>query len=82
MTDTLYCTIDTLRVREEDKIKGQAGAVRMAIAAEIRIGRTLELALRCGSRNLVKVDNANRTAILDEERKVLPGGCRNPRKGK
>jgi hypothetical protein len=36
MTDTLYCTIDTSRVGEEERSKAQPGAVRKAIEEEIR----------------------------------------------
>ena len=36
MTDTLYCTIDTSRVGEEERNKAQPGAVRKAIEEEIR----------------------------------------------
>lgn len=36
MTDTLYCTVDTSRVGEEDRSKAQPGAVRRAIEEEIR----------------------------------------------
>ena len=36
MTDTLYCTVDTSRVREEDRNKAQPGAIRQAIEREIR----------------------------------------------
>lgn len=34
MTDTLYCTIDTSRVRAEEMSKAQPGAVRKAIEEE------------------------------------------------
>jgi hypothetical protein len=37
MTNTLYCTIDTLRVKEEERSKVQPRAVRKAIKEEIRI---------------------------------------------
>jgi hypothetical protein len=36
MTDTIYCTVDTSRVREEDKDKIQPGAIRGAIEKEMR----------------------------------------------
>jgi hypothetical protein len=36
LTDTLYCTIDTSRVEEEDKNKAHPGAIRKAIEEEIR----------------------------------------------
>ena len=36
MTDTLYCTIDTSRVEEEERSKTQPGVVRKAIEEEIR----------------------------------------------
>jgi hypothetical protein len=36
MTDTLYYTIDTSRVGEEDKNKAQPGPIRKAIEEEIR----------------------------------------------
>lgn len=116
MTDTLYCTVDTSRVGEEDRIKAQPGTIRQAIekemrateghegwrcAAVIRDARNMErIRVACrdeaelqrvkeaaqktaaaGARVLrdqlypVKVDNANRTAILDQEGKVLPGAA-------
>ena len=116
MTDTLYCTIDMSRVREEDKNKAQPGAIRRAVeeeirtmegqdkwrcAAVIRDGRNTErIKIACrdeaelqrvkeaaqkmaaeGARVLrdqlypVKVDNANRSAVLDAEGKVLPGAA-------
>jgi hypothetical protein len=113
ITDTLYCTIDTSRVEEEERSKAQPGTVRKAIEEEIRtvqghtnwrcaavirdarnteririacrdeaeLQRVKEAAQKtvaAGARVLrdqlypVKVDNANRTAILDQEGKVLP----------
>ena len=36
MTDTLYCTIDTSRMTEEDKSKAQPGTIRQAIEKEMR----------------------------------------------
>ena len=41
VTDTLYCTIDTPRVSDEDKSKVHPGSIRKAIEEEIRtkIGR-------------------------------------------
>lgn len=41
-TDTLYCTIDTSRVGEEDKDRTQLGAIRRAIENEIRTGEGRE----------------------------------------
>jgi hypothetical protein len=38
MTDTLYCTIDTSRVGEEDRSKVHPGLIRQAIEEEIRAG--------------------------------------------
>ena len=35
MTDTLYCTIDTTGVKEEDKCKAQPGIIREAIEEEM-----------------------------------------------
>jgi len=35
MIDTLYCTVDTSRVEEEDKSKAQSGVTRQAIEQEI-----------------------------------------------
>lgn len=116
MTDTLYCTIDTSRVEEDDKDKAQPGPIRKAVeeeirtmegqdkwrcAAVIRDGRNTErIKIACrdeaelqrvkeavqktaaeGARVLrdqlypVKVDNANRSAVLDAEGKVLPGAA-------
>jgi hypothetical protein len=114
MTDTLYCTIDTSRMGEEDKSKVHPGSIRKAIEEEIRtvdgqaswrcvavikdsrnaerirvacrdeaeIRRVKEAAQKtvpsdarvlCDQLYPVKVNNANRTAILDDEGKVLPG---------
>jgi hypothetical protein len=39
MTDTLYCTVDTSRVKEKKKSKAQSGAVRKAIKKKIRTGK-------------------------------------------
>jgi hypothetical protein len=116
MTDTLYCTIDTSRVGEEDKNKANPGAIRKAIEDEMRTGEgqekwrcaavirdarnTERIRVACrdeaelqrvkeaakktaaeGARVLrdqlypVKVDNANRTAVLDHDGKVLPGAA-------
>jgi hypothetical protein len=116
MTDTLYCTIDTSRVREEDKSMAHPGAIRKAIEEEIRTGEgqekwrcaavtrdarnTERIRIACrneaelqrvkgaaqkavveGAKILrdqlypVKVDNVNRTAVLDREGKVLPGAA-------
>lgn len=36
MTDTLYCTIDPSRMRDEDKSKVHPGSIRKAIEEEIR----------------------------------------------
>jgi hypothetical protein len=115
-TNTLYCTIDTSGVGEEERSTAQPGAIRKAIEEEIRtmdghmnwscaavirdarnmeririacrdeaeLQRVKEAAQRtvaAGARVLrdqlypVKVDNANRTAILDQEGKVLPGAA-------
>ena len=114
MTDTLYCTIDTSRVGEEERSKVQPGTIRKAIEEEIRTTEGQEhwrcvavmkdaknhdrIRVTCrdeaelqkvkkaaekravkGARVLrdqlypVKVDNANRTAILDQGGKLLPG---------
>ncbi|KJZ68745.1 hypothetical protein HIM_11865 [Hirsutella minnesotensis 3608] len=113
-SDSLYCTIDTSRVRSRNKNKAQIGSIRQAIKTEMRAMNGQET-LRCaavvresrnadrvkivcrdeaelqmvkeaaqktaveGSRVMrdqlypVRVDNANRTAILDAEGDVLPG---------
>ena len=113
MTDTLYCTVDTSRVQEEDQGKAQPGTIRQAIEKEMRTteGRegwrcaavirdprnTTRIRITCrdeselqrvkeaaqksvsGARVLrdqlypVKVDNANRTAVLDENGVIRPG---------
>ena len=114
MTDTLYCTIDTSRVGEEDKDQVQPGPIRKAVEEEIRAGEgqdkwrcaavirdgrnTERIKIACrneaelqqvkeaaqkvaaeGARVLrdqlypVKVDNANRSAVLDAQGKVLRG---------
>ncbi|EAQ84612.1 predicted protein [Chaetomium globosum CBS 148.51] len=113
-TDTLFCTIDTSRVEENEKNKVQVADVRKAIEAEVR---TLEnmgdwrcaavvkearnpdrVKVVCRDENEtrivkdaaqkitvpgvrvlrdqlypVRIDNANRTAVLDAEGNVLPG---------
>jgi hypothetical protein len=112
-TDTLYCTIDTSRVSEEDRNKAQPGLIREAIEKEIRAGaeqdnwrctavtkdprNTNRIRVTCrnetelqlvkeaaqktatpGSRVLrdqlypVKVDNANRSAVLDQSGSIQP----------
>jgi hypothetical protein len=114
MTDTLYCTIDTSRVEEQEKSRVQPGAIRKAIEEEIRtmegqehwrcvavmkdarnhdrirvtcrnetelqrVKKAAEKTVMIGARVLrdqlypVKVDNANRIAILDQDGKPLPG---------
>jgi hypothetical protein len=116
MTDTLYCTIDTSRVGEEEKSKVHPGSIRKAIEEEIRttdgqanwrcaavikdsrnaerirvacrdeaeLRRVKEAAQKTAPSNSrvlrdqlypVKVNNANRAAILDDEGKVLPGAA-------
>jgi hypothetical protein len=113
MTDTLYCTIDTSRVSEEDRNKTQPGLIREAIEKEIRAGaerdnwrctavtrdprNTTRIRVTCrdetelqlikeaaqkwtvsGLRVLrdqlypVKVDNANRSAVLDQDGSIRP----------
>jgi hypothetical protein len=115
-TDTLFCTIDTSRVSEEDRGKAQVGEVRQAIEEKVR-AREGQQSWRCaavvkdarnadrikvvcrdeaemqlireaaektvvkGARVLrdqlypVKVDGANRTAVLDSSGNVLPGAA-------
>lgn len=114
MTDTLYCTVDTSRVEEEDKSKAQPGAIRQAIEQELRKSEdrktwrcvaatkdprnTARIRITCrnevelqlvkeaaeksavaGARVLrdqlypVKIDNANRSAILDQDGAILTG---------
>jgi hypothetical protein len=113
ITDTIYCTIDTSRVGEEDKPKAQLAAVRQAIEKEIReterretwrcvavtkdpkninrirvtcrdeaeLQKVKEAAQKTAARGArllrdqlysVKVDNANRSVILDEKGKPRP----------
>jgi len=108
MTDTLYCTIDTSRVGEENRGETQAGVIRAAIEKEIRSDENMatwrcaavtkdmrngtrirvacrseeelqrvkeasEKTLVTGTRVLrdqlypVKVDNANRKAVLKSD---------------
>jgi hypothetical protein len=108
MTDTLYCTVDTSRVEEEDKSKAQPGAIRQTIEQELRKSEdhrswrcvavtkdprnTARIRIICrneaelqlvkeaaqrsaatGTRVLrdqlypVKIDNVNRSAILDQD---------------
>jgi hypothetical protein len=107
LTDTLYCTIDTSRMAEEDKSKAQPGIIRGAIEKEMRtqteqnnwrctavtrdpknIARIrvtcrdeaeLQLVKEATQKNAapglrvlrdqlypVKIDNANRAAVLDQ----------------
>jgi hypothetical protein len=113
MTDTLYCTIDTSRMNEEDKSKAQPGVIREAIEKEMRrqternnwrctaVTRdprnTARIRVTCrdeaelqlvkeatqknaapGLRLLrdqlypVKIDIANRTAVLDQDGSIRP----------
>jgi hypothetical protein len=113
ITDTLYCTIDTSRVGEEDTTKAQPGAIREAIEKEMRTGaerdnwrcaavtrdprNTARIRVTCrdeaelqlvkeatqktaapGLRILrdqlypVKIDNANRAAVLDQDGSIRP----------
>ena len=111
ITDTLYCTVDTSRVEEENKNEAQPGVIRQAIEsgmrtteghenwrcaavikdprnpARIRINCRNEAELQCvkeaAQKTLapsvrvlrdqlypVKIDNANRTAVLNQEGKI------------
>jgi hypothetical protein len=110
--DTLYCTVDTSRVGEDDKDKAQPGAIRQAIEREVRkmeghenwrcmavvkdvrreyirltcrdeaeLQHVKEAAQKISiprARVLrdqlypVKIDNANRTTILDHEGRIRP----------
>jgi hypothetical protein len=113
MTDTLYCTIDTSRMNEEDKSKAQPGVIREGIEKEMRrqternnwrctaVTRdprnTARIRVTCrdeaelqlvkeatqknaapGLRVLrdqlypVKIDNANRTAVLGQDGSIRP----------
>jgi hypothetical protein len=116
-TDTLFCTIDTPRVSEEDRGKAQVGDVRQAIEEKVRgregsqpnwrcvavvkdvrnkdrikvvcrdeaevqlIREAAEKTMVKGARILrdqlypVKVDGANRTAVLDSSGNILPGAA-------
>ncbi|KAF6527575.1 hypothetical protein HZS61_007877 [Fusarium oxysporum f. sp. conglutinans] len=98
-TDTLFCTIDTSRVSEEDRGKAQVGEVRQAIEEKVRAREGGQSNWRCaavvkdlvreaaertmvkGVRVLrdqlypVKVDGANRTAVLDSSGNILPGAA-------
>ncbi|KAF6515846.1 hypothetical protein HZS61_004587 [Fusarium oxysporum f. sp. conglutinans] len=77
-TDTLFCTIDTSRVIQEDRGKVQVGEVRQAIEEKL-VKDAAEKTVVKGARVLrdqlypVKVDGANRTAVLDSSGNVLPG---------
>jgi hypothetical protein len=113
LTDTLYCTIDTSRMTEEDKSKAQPGTIRHAIEKEMRTHaerdnwrctavtrdprNTARIRVTCrdeaelelvkeatqkdaapGLRVLrdqlypVKIDNANRAAVLDQDGSIRP----------
>ncbi|RFN41629.1 reverse transcriptase [Fusarium flagelliforme] len=116
-TDTLFCTIDTSWVSEEDKSKAKVGEVRQAIEEKVRAREGGRQSWRCAAvmkdvRNAdrikvvcrdeaemqlvrevaektvvkgarvprdqlypVKVDGANRTAVLDSSGEVLPGAA-------
>ena len=115
-TDTLFCTIDTSLVNEEEKGKAQVGGIRQAIEEEMRkkegrqdwrcaavvkdarnadrikaicrdeeemqlVREAAEKTVVKGARILrdqlypVKVDGANRTAVLDTPGNVLPGAA-------
>lgn len=114
MTDTLYCTVDTSRLEENDKGKTGPGAIRQAIEKEVRttdgqetwrclavtadprnperirvtcrdeaeLRRVKHAATKTGTPGIrvlrdqlypVKVDNANRSAILDQDGKMRTG---------
>ncbi|KAH8656269.1 hypothetical protein BGZ61DRAFT_570766, partial [Ilyonectria robusta] len=114
LIDTLFCTIDTSRVNEEEKGKAQVGGIRQAIEEEMRkkegrqdwrcaavvrnaknadrikvicrdesemklVKEAAEKTAVKGARVLrdqlypVKVDGANRAAVLDSAGNVLPG---------
>ena len=114
--NTVFCTIDTSRVKEEDKAKTQIAGMRQMIEKEMReneesknwrcaavikdpknidrikvicrndgeIQRVKEAAQKIeipGMRVLrdqlypVKIDNANRTAVLDADGNILPGAA-------
>jgi hypothetical protein len=102
MTDTLYCTIDTSRMGEEDKGKVYPGSIRKAdgqanwrcaaVIKDARNGERIRVACRdeaelrkvkeAAQKTVlrdqlypVKVNNANRAAILGREGKVLPGAA-------
>ncbi|RYC77562.1 hypothetical protein BFJ63_vAg19563 [Fusarium oxysporum f. sp. narcissi] len=116
-TDTLFCTIDTSRVSEEDRGKAQVGEVRQAIEEKVRAREggqpnwrcaavvkdvrnedrikvvcrdeaELQLVREAAERTMVKgvrvlrdqlypvkVDGANRTAVLDSSGNILPGAA-------
>ncbi|QGA18689.1 hypothetical protein EYB26_006374 [Talaromyces marneffei] len=116
LANTLFCTIDTSRVGEEDKARTQIANIRQQIEKEMRgneetqnwrcaamvkdpknadrikvicrdkeeIQQVKEAAQKVdipGIRVLrdqlypVKIDNANRTAVLDADRNILPGAA-------
>ena len=113
MTDTLYCTIDTSGLNEEDRNKAQLGVIKEAIEKEMRIGleqdkwrctavtrdprnsarirvtcrdeaelqRVKEATQKAAAPGLrilrdqvypVKVDNAHRATVLDQDGAVRP----------
>jgi hypothetical protein len=80
MTDTLYCTIDTSRVGEEERSKAQPGAVRKAIEEEIR---TMEgqANWRCAAvirdaRNMERIKIVCRGEADSNESRKRPGKLR------
>jgi hypothetical protein len=116
MTDTLYCTIDTSKVANDDLDKISTGAVRVAVEKEMRtttdqanwrcravtkdaknphrlriacrdeaehkaVKHAIEANLTPGVRILrdelfpIRVDNVNRTAVLDETGNIRNGAA-------
>ena len=113
MTDTVYCTIDTSRVNEEEKNKARPGGITKAIEREIRGGaerdnwrctavtrnpmNTARIRVTCRDEAEfqlvkeatqkttapglcilrdqllpIKIDNANRPAVLDQDGAIRP----------
>ncbi|KAK2035995.1 hypothetical protein LZ31DRAFT_618398 [Colletotrichum somersetense] len=81
-TDTLYCTIDTSNVEEEDGSKPSAGTIRAAVEREMRADghagwRCLAVTVNPRSENLIRVvcrDDAEHQMVKQiAETKIAPG---------
>ena len=70
----LNCTVETSRMIEEDRSKAQPGMIRKTIEKEMRTQQSGTTCVR-GLRDQlypVKIDNANRAAVLDQDGSIRP----------